>query len=489
MDSMDLGKTDLVKHHIELTNYTLIKDRYRRIPPPPIQWGLQTLTEMLEIGAIRKSNSTWMILVVLVCKKDGSLCFLYWSLCFCIDLHRLNAQTVKDAYSLPRFEDALDSLDGARIFTSLDLKSGYWQVKLDKESIPLTAFTVGPLGFYKCVHMPFGLTNAPVMFQRLMENCLGELHLNWCIIYLDIIIFSKTPHEHLQQLRGVFEQLAQAGLKLKPSKCEFFRDSLWYLGHVVSSKGIATDSKKIETILQWPRPKTVTNVRSFTDFTNYYCKYIKDYVKIAHPLHELTSGENVKKKWHMVDWTKKCQQSFEKLKEWCSQCPILAYANYKTPFILHMDASTTGLGTVFSQKQPDGTERVIAYASWSLNKAEWNYNAHKLEFLALKWAITDQFHEYLYGSPKFDVFTDNNPLTYILTTAKFDAIGHRWIAKLGPYHFDLHYKPSKRNPTDPLSRIDWSSIESHMVKATFDLAQVDQTGLVHTEEPESNSFQ
>ena len=204
------------------------------------------LKEMLEVGAIRRSNSPWASPVVLVRKKDGSLRF-------CIDLCRLNVRTVKDAYSLPRIEDALDSLDGACLFTSLDLKSRYWQVELDEESIPLTAFTVGPLGFYECVRMPFGLTNVQATFQRLMESCLGELHLNWCIIYLDhIIIFSKTPEEHLKQLRGVFERLARVGLKLKPSKCEFFRDSLRYLGHVVSKKGIATDPKKIETILNWP---------------------------------------------------------------------------------------------------------------------------------------------------------------------------------------------------------------------------------------------
>ena len=185
MNSLDLGQMDLVKHHIQLDNYTPIKDRYHRIPPHQYEEVRKHLKEMLDIRAIRRSNSPWASPVVLVCKKDGSLRF-------CIDLRKLNARTVKDAYSLPRIEDALDSLNGACIFTSLDLKSGYWQVELDEESIPLTAFTVGPLGFYKCVRMPFGLTNAPATFQRLMESCLGELHLDWCIIYLDdIIIFSK----------------------------------------------------------------------------------------------------------------------------------------------------------------------------------------------------------------------------------------------------------------------------------------------------------
>ena len=219
MGTLDLGKTNLVKHKIELTDYTLIKDTYHRIPPHQYEEVRKHLKEMLDVGAIRRSNSPWASPVVLVRKKDGSLRF-------CIDLRKLNARTIKDAYSLPRIEDTLDSLNGACIFTSLDLKSGYWQVELDESSIPLTAFTVGPLGFYECVRMPFGLTNAPATFQRLMESCLGELHLEWCIIYLDdIIIFSKNPDDHLTGLEGVFERLAKAGLKLKPSKCEFFRSN------------------------------------------------------------------------------------------------------------------------------------------------------------------------------------------------------------------------------------------------------------------------
>ena len=150
---------------------------------------------MVEIGAIRKSNSPWASAVVLVRKKDGSLRF-------CIDLRHLNNRTIKDAYSLPRIEETLDCLNGAKIFTSLDLKSGYWQVEMEEESKPLTAFTVGPLGFFECERMPFGLTNAPATFQRLMESCLGDLHLNWCIIYLDdIIVFSETPGEHVKRLK------------------------------------------------------------------------------------------------------------------------------------------------------------------------------------------------------------------------------------------------------------------------------------------------
>ena len=220
----------MVKHEIKLNNYTPFKERYRHIPLHQYEEVKKHLKEMLEIGAIRKSNSPWASAVVLVRKKDGSLRF-------CIDLHQLNSHTIKDAYSLPRIDETLDCLGGSIIFTSLDLKSGYWQVEMDEMSKQLTAFTVGPLGFYKCERMPFGLTSAPATFQSSVEGCPGDLYLNWCIIYLDdIIVFSKTPKEYIERLRGVFIKLVAAGLKLKPKKCEFFKSKIAYLGHIVSSK-------------------------------------------------------------------------------------------------------------------------------------------------------------------------------------------------------------------------------------------------------------
>ena len=241
----ELGKTSLVQHEIQLSDKTL---------PHQYEEVRKHLQEMLDIGAICRSTSPWASPVVLVCKKDGSLQF-------CTDLRKLNNQTIKDAQSLPRIEDSLDCLDGSTIFTSLDLQSGYWQVEMTEASKPLTAFTVGPLGFYKCVWMPFGLTNAPATFQCLMETCLGEIHLKWCIIYLDdIIVFSKTLEEHFETLRGVFEKLSAAGLRLKLSKCEFFKSRVAYLGYTVSKNGIETDPKKIEAIKKWPVPKTVTEV-------------------------------------------------------------------------------------------------------------------------------------------------------------------------------------------------------------------------------------
>ena len=423
---------------------------------------------MLKIGVIRKSNSPWASAVVLVRKKDGSLRF-------CIDLWKLNARTIKDAYGLPRIEETLDCLEGSIIFTSLDLKSGYWQVEMDEASKPLTAFTVGPLGFYECERMPFRLTNAPATFQTLMESCLGDLHLNWCIIYLDdVIVFSKTPKEHIYRLRGVFHKLSLAGLKLKPKKCEFFKSKIAYLAHIVSAKGIETDPKKVEAVKNWTVPKTVTDVRSFLGFTNYYRQFIKDYAKVARPLNVLTSGKNAAKKKKLVEWDEQCQKAFDTLKDLCTSTPILAYADYKKEFQLHMDACERGLGGVLYQKDENGLQRVIAYASRSLSHTERNYPAHKLEFLALKWVVTDRFHEYLYGG-KFDVFTDNNPLTYILTSAKLNACGQRWVASLANYDFRLFYKTEKSNvEADTLSQIPADSyyeLESPVVKTILKSCQ------------------
>ena len=382
LSDLELGKTNLVKHHIPLTNPVPFKDRHARIPPSQFEPLRKLLKNIEEVGAVRKSNSPWSSSIVLVKKKDRNLRF-------CIDLRKLNARTVRDAYALPRIEETLDYLAGYKWFSALDLKSGYWQVELDEESKPLTAFTVGPLGFYECERMPFRATNVPATFQRMMETCLGDLHLNWCLIYLDdIIVFAKTQQEAITRLGTMFQKLREARLKLQPSKCELFKTSWLYLGHIVSEDGIRTDPKKIEAVLQWPVPVTVTNVRSFLGLTNYYRRFLKGYAKIARPLTNLISGENADKKKALVVWTPKCQQAFEQLKKLCTEAPMLAYPDFMKPFKLHIDACDRGLGAILYQDQPDGKEKPISFASRSLNKAESNYPAHKLEFLALKWAVT-----------------------------------------------------------------------------------------------------
>ena len=311
---LDLGKCNIIKHAIKITDPQPFKEHYRRIPPHLYEEVKAHLQEMVEVGAIRKSFSSWASAVVLVRKKDGGLRF-------CIDLRKLNNRTIKDGYSLPRIEDTLDCLHGAVWFSTLDLKSGYWQVELEEEAKPLTAFTVGSLGFWECECMPFGLTNAPATFQRLMESCLGELHLNWCIIYLeDIIVFSRTSEDHIHRLRAVFEKLKAAGLKLKPSKCDFFKKEIKYLGHVVSEQGVSTNPDKIKAVTEWPQPTTVTEVRSFLGFVSYYRRFIPNFSKVAKPLNQLLQnleGSPSQKKFK-VHWGPEQQEAFEALQRLCT---------------------------------------------------------------------------------------------------------------------------------------------------------------------------
>ena len=348
-DDMDMGRTNLVKHHIKLTDPVPFKEAYRRIPPQMYDEVKTHPQEMLDLGAIRPSNSPWASAIVLVRKKDGRLRF-------CIDLRKLNNRTVKDAYSLPRIESILDSLGGAQIFSTLDLKAGYWQVEMAEECKAYTAFTCDPLGFHECDTMPFGATNAPATFQRLMHDCLGELNMNWCIVYLDdIIIFSDTKEEHLKRLEAVFQKLCAAGLKWKPSKCFFFREEIEYLGHVVSGKGISTNPKKIEAVSKWPTPKTVYDVRSFLGFVGYYRRFIKNFSRITKPIREVITGlENQSKrtaKKTYIERTDAADTAFEHLKAMCVSTPILAYPDYQLPFTLHTDSSTDGLGAVCTRSK------------------------------------------------------------------------------------------------------------------------------------------
>ena len=255
--STDLGFTDLVEHEINIVDEIPFKEPYRRIPPALFEEVREHLKEMLDAEAIRGSQSSFSSNVVLVRKKDGVLRF-------CIDFRKLNNRTIRDAYYLPRIEETIDTLSGSQYFSTLDLRSGYWQVGIKETDKHKTAFSVGPLGFFECNRMAFGLCNAPASFQRLMERCIGELHLKECLIYLDdIIIFSKTFAEHLIRLENVFRQLELHGLKLKGSKYEFFQKQVQYLGHIDSDKGIQTDPDKIAVLSEWQPPSNVKELRRF----------------------------------------------------------------------------------------------------------------------------------------------------------------------------------------------------------------------------------
>lgn len=460
----ELGTAKGVKHSIRLTDPHPFKDRPRRIPPAFYKEVKDHIEEMLACGAIRRSNSPWCSNVVLVRKQDGSLRL-------CLDFRRLNSRTIQDAYHIPRIEETLDRLSGSSWYSCLDLQTGYWQVEMNEEDKDKTAFCVGgSLGgnlgnLFECNRMPFGLTNAPATFQRLMESTLGDLP--FCQVYLDdIIIFSSTFAEQLIRLEHTFQRLRDCGLKLKPSKCHLFKRRVKYLGHIISEDGIETDNEKIKVIQEWPIPSTVQELRRALGFFGYYRRYVKGYSTIAKPLHDLLCGhENSKgsNKRTSITLDQQALEAFSTLKTKLSEPPVLAYADYSLPFELHTDASQSGgLGAILYQRQ-DNKLRVIAYASRGLKPSETRYPAHKLEFLAMKWAICDKFQDYLYGH-RFEVLTDNNPLSYVLTTAKLDATGHRWLAELSTYNFSIKYRSGSLNvAADALSRLH--EIKEESVKA------------------------
>jgi hypothetical protein len=379
-------------------------------------------------------------------------------------------------------ETTLDNLAGAKWFSSLDLQSGYWQVEIEEKDKEKTAFRVGNLGFYECNRMPFGLTNAPAVFQRLMEHTLADLT-NVLVYIDDIIIHSISFQDHVQHIRDCFQKLREAGIKLKPSKCHLFKKQVKYLGHVISENGIAADEEKIKVILDWPEPNTVQTLRQTLGFFGYYRRFVKDYAAIAKPLHQVLKGHENKRsvnKNTTVTLNSDALSAFELLKQKLTTVPILAYADYSLPFELHTDASLNGLGAVLYQVQ-HGKQRVIAYGSRGLKPSEANYPAHKLEFLALKWSVCEKFKDYLYGN-HFSVFTDNNPLSYVISSAKLDATGHRWLAELSTFDFSIHYRSGSRNgDADALSRLQPKSetfVPDHVIKAVCAVSNPVHVGAV-----------
>uniref|UniRef100_A0A8C4TAC5 Gypsy retrotransposon integrase-like protein 1 n=1 Tax=Erpetoichthys calabaricus TaxID=27687 RepID=A0A8C4TAC5_ERPCA len=335
----------------------------------------------------------------------------------------------------------------------------------DKEK---TAF-ICPLGFYQFERMPQGITGAPATFQRLMEKALGDMHLLQVMVYLDdIIIFSKTLEEHEERLLRVLDRLEEVGLKVSVDKCQFCQPRVKYVGHIVSAAGIATDPEKIEALTCWKPPCNLKELRSFLGFCGYYRRFVANYSTVVRPLTELTKGfppkqrdrrrtiATTKKYFKEADpfderWDESCTTAFRQIIHCLTHAPVLAFADPSKPYILHIDASMNGLGAVLNQEYPEGV-RPVAFASRKLSNSERRCPVHQLEFLALKWAVVDKFHDYLYGV-KFTVRTDNNPLTYVLTTAKLNATGHRWLAALSTYDFNLQYRPGKHNiDADMLSR-------------------------------------
>ncbi len=356
-------------------------------------------------------------------------------------------------------------------------------------------------------------------FRKRLEKAVGDKHLLQVMVYLDdIIVFGCTLEEHEERLLKVLDRLKECGLKVSIDKCQFCQSKVHYVGHIVSAAGVSPDPAKIEAVTRWKMPTDLKSLRSFLGFCGFYRRFIKDYSAIVRPLTELTKGypptsgrtkKPVDGQHYFKEsdpfgerWDDTCTTAFNKIIHCLTHAPVLAFADPTKPYVLHVDASMNGLGAVLNQEHSEGL-RPVAYASRKLSGSERRYPVHQLEFLALKWAVVDKFHDYLYGA-QFTVMTDNNPLTYVLLSAKLNATGHRWLAALATYNFSLKYKPGRHNidadilsryPWEPTKCSEWKEIPNSAVRAICQLAvvsereessrMVDQLGLSPQSIPEA----
>ncbi|GJW47540.1 putative reverse transcriptase domain-containing protein [Tanacetum coccineum] len=347
--------------------------------PPATNELSEQLQELSDKGFIRPSSSPWGAPVLFVKKKDGSFRM-------CIDYRELNKLTVKNRYPLPRIDDLFDQLQGSSIYSKIDLRSGYHQLRVREQDVPKTAFRTR-YGHYEFQVMPFGLTNAPAVFMDLMNRVCKPYLDKFVIVFIDdILIYSKDEREHEEHLKAILELLKKEKLYAKFSKCEFWIPKVQFLGHVIDSRGIHVDPAKIESIKDWAPPKTPTEIRQFLGLAGYYRRFIEGFSKIAKSMTKLTQ------KGIKFDWGEKEENAFQLIKQKLCSAPILALPEGSEDFVVYCDASHKGLGAVLMQR-----EKVIAYASRQLKVHEKNYTTHDLELGSVVFALKIWRH-YLYGT-------------------------------------------------------------------------------------------
>ena len=449
VDKNDLGSYNQSKVRIELTEGARpLKQPLRRSTAEEKRIIKEEVNRMLKAGIIEPSQSPWSSPVVLVRKKNGEIRF-------CVDFRYLNSVTVKDAFPLPRIDDTLDALGGAKWFSTFDLQAGFNQLEIDEQSRPLTSFSTMQ-GQYHFRKLPFGVSQGPAAMQSVIQNVFSNILFDEILAYIDdIIVFSRTFEEHLVRLEHALMRFRSSGLKVKPAKTHIARKEVEYLGFLVSAKGVRADPAKIASVKDYPTPRDVREVRAVLGLFSYYRKFIKDYAKIAQPLTKLTRTSEEK-----FEWTEEQQTAFDELKQRLTEPPILGFPIFELPFRIYTDASNWAVGAVLAQLQPEenarDVERVIAYASRQLTKAERKRCTTERELIGACWAIC-HFRPYLrtaYSGGKVTVFTDHNPIATLRQMRDHSFKMARYKLTLQEYDIEWIYKKGvDHTNADALSRI------------------------------------
>lgn len=446
----EIGIVPFIQHQIDTGDAAPIRSKPYRVSIAEQKVIQQLIDEMLQANIIRESRSFWASPVVLVKKKGTS------ELRFCVDYRKLNKITKVDPYPIPNMDSVLETLSGNHWFSKLDVKAMYWQVLMDNASREKTAFVVH-CGQYEFNVMPFGLVSAPMTAMRVMNRVTQGMEDCSFVFYDDILVFTPTFEEHLKQLDKLFNRLEEANIKLNAKKCDLLLKSVHYLGHVVTAQGIEPDPHKVETIRAFPRPKTITDARSFIGMSNFFRRYIKDFALIARPIHETIKINQPFK------WTDKAQDAMDTLKAKLMSPPILVHFDLQGDLTIRCDASGFGLGAILMQRSIDPTKSgVIAYDSKTLSKSESNYSTTKKECLAVVYAVK-HWRRYLYGK-HFDVVTDHHALCWLMQTKDHTNLLMRWALILQEYNFTIKYESGKTHgDADCLSRYPLSDKDNEDV--------------------------
>ncbi|MGH0053304.1 MAG: reverse transcriptase/ribonuclease H family protein, partial [Sphaerochaetaceae bacterium] len=438
-----LGEINTIEHNIDLIPGTkaFFSHPYRAGPKQRAVAQAE-IDRMLRLGVIEKAQSPWASPVVFAPKKDGTLRF-------CVDYRRLNSVTIRDTYPIPKMDECIDSLGDASIFTTLDCNSGYWQTPLAKDDRDKTAFTCHA-GLYRFIRMPFGLMNAPATFQRALDMILSRFKWKTCLVYLDdVIIYSNNMDDHFKHVEEILSCLSNAGITLKLKKCDFFTDTVNYLGHKIRPGHLETDKAVTAALKEAKHPRDQTELKSFLGLCNVYRRFVPRYSHVAAPLNKLLRKDQAFK---LGPLTPDQKQAFDSLVKAVTEPPVLALPKLGLPYSVDTDASDYQVGCALFQTYPDGTRKPIGYWSRSWTSAEKTYSVTEKECLAVVYVLL-ALRPYLIME-KTTVHTDYASLRWLMTITDPSGRLMHWRLRLSEYDFEVQYKKGLKNyQADALSRL------------------------------------